>query len=226
MADGAHVLPLATSQDHKRLRGRRSRAQHRRHGRVLACAGGHAGRSRAHHARGHRADHPRAWRPRACRTPGSCTPASWSRPTARPTCWNSTAGSVTRKRSPFSCGCGRTSRSSARRRSTAAWTRSQAAWDPRAALGVVHGGGGVSGGAAHGRGDLRARACREASREDLPCRDAAERRAGGGRAAAGCSAPRAWATTVAAAQRAAYALADAVHWPGAFYRRDIGYRAL
>ena len=32
--------------------------------------------------------------------------------------------------------------------------------------------------------------------------------------------------TVAEAQQAAYALADAVHWPGAIYRRDIGYRAL
>jgi phosphoribosylamine---glycine ligase len=32
--------------------------------------------------------------------------------------------------------------------------------------------------------------------------------------------------TVAEAQRAAYALADAVHWPGALYRRDIGYRAI
>jgi phosphoribosylamine---glycine ligase len=33
-------------------------------------------------------------------------------------------------------------------------------------------------------------------------------------------------TTVAEAQQAAYALAGAVHWPGAQYRRDIGYRAI
>ncbi|MGH8202844.1 MAG: phosphoribosylamine--glycine ligase [Steroidobacteraceae bacterium] len=33
-------------------------------------------------------------------------------------------------------------------------------------------------------------------------------------------------TTAAEAQKAAYALADAVHWPGAIYRRDIGHRAL
>ena len=33
-------------------------------------------------------------------------------------------------------------------------------------------------------------------------------------------------TTVADAQKTAYALADAVHWSGAIYRRDIGYRAL
>jgi phosphoribosylamine---glycine ligase len=31
--------------------------------------------------------------------------------------------------------------------------------------------------------------------------------------------------TVAEAQRTAYALTDAVHWPGAIYRRDIGHRA-
>jgi len=29
-----------------------------------------------------------------------------------------------------------------------------------------------------------------------------------------------------AAQSAAYALADSVHWPGAHYRRDIGHRAV
>ena len=32
--------------------------------------------------------------------------------------------------------------------------------------------------------------------------------------------------TVAEAQRDAYALADAVRWPGAIFRRDIGYRAI
>jgi phosphoribosylamine--glycine ligase len=32
--------------------------------------------------------------------------------------------------------------------------------------------------------------------------------------------------SVAAAQREAYALAGAVHWNGAHYRRDIGYRAI
>ena len=32
--------------------------------------------------------------------------------------------------------------------------------------------------------------------------------------------------TVAEAQKIAYALADAVHWPGAIYRRDIGFRGL
>jgi phosphoribosylamine--glycine ligase len=32
--------------------------------------------------------------------------------------------------------------------------------------------------------------------------------------------------SVAAAQAAAYAMADRIHWPGAFFRRDIGYRAI
>jgi phosphoribosylamine--glycine ligase len=32
--------------------------------------------------------------------------------------------------------------------------------------------------------------------------------------------------TVSAAQRQAYALADTIHWPGVQYRRDIGYRAV
>ena len=31
---------------------------------------------------------------------------------------------------------------------------------------------------------------------------------------------------ITAAQRAAYALADSVHWPGVHYRRDIGHRAV
>ncbi len=33
-------------------------------------------------------------------------------------------------------------------------------------------------------------------------------------------------TGVGAAQRAAYALADSIHWPGMHYRRDIGHRAV
>ena len=47
MVDGTHVLPLATSQDHKRLRRRRPGTQHRRHGRVLARAGRDAAGARA-----------------------------------------------------------------------------------------------------------------------------------------------------------------------------------
>ena len=52
MADGRHVLPLASSQDHKRLRDGDAGPEHRRHGRVFAGAGRHAGDARADHARG------------------------------------------------------------------------------------------------------------------------------------------------------------------------------
>ena len=34
------------------------------------------------------------------------------------------------------------------------------------------------------------------------------------------------AATLAEAHERAYALADAIDWPGGFYRRDIGWRAL
>ena len=44
MVDGTHVLPLATSQDHKRLRDGGRGTQHGRHGRVLTGAGRHARR--------------------------------------------------------------------------------------------------------------------------------------------------------------------------------------
>ena len=53
MCDGKNVLPLATSQDHKRLLRRRHRPQHRRHGRLFAGAGGHAQRACAGDARDH-----------------------------------------------------------------------------------------------------------------------------------------------------------------------------
>ena len=46
MCDGKNVVALASSQDHKRLRRRRHRPQHRRHGRVLARAHRHAQRAR------------------------------------------------------------------------------------------------------------------------------------------------------------------------------------
>ena len=32
--------------------------------------------------------------------------------------------------------------------------------------------------------------------------------------------------TVSAAQQAAYALVSQIHWDGAFYRKDIAYRAI
>ena len=42
MVDGRNVLPLASSQDHKRIFDGDRGPEHRRHGRVLARAGGHA----------------------------------------------------------------------------------------------------------------------------------------------------------------------------------------
>jgi phosphoribosylamine---glycine ligase len=101
----------------------------------------------------------------------------------------------------------------------------EAAWDPRAALGVVMAAAGYPQAPRTGEAiaglELAAR---------LPGKifHAGTRLSGeqvvvsGGRVL--CA--TAMGETVAEAQRAAYALADAVHWPGAFYRRDIGYRAL
>ena len=75
MVDGRHVLPLASSQDHKRLQDGDRGTQHRRHGRVFAGARRHARHARAHHARGdpaHRERHGGRWH---ARTAASSTPA-------------------------------------------------------------------------------------------------------------------------------------------------------
>lgn len=40
MVDGEHVLPMATSQDHKRVGNGRYRPEHGRYGRLLTGAGG------------------------------------------------------------------------------------------------------------------------------------------------------------------------------------------
>ena len=100
-----------------------------------------------------------------------------------------------------------------------------AAWDPRAALGVVMAAAGYPDRVR--RGDAIEGLERAAG---LPGKifHAGTRLEGdrvvtsGGRVlcAVGLGA------SVAAAQREAYALADAVHWPGVQYRRDIGFRAV
>ena len=84
MADGSHVLPLATSQDHKRLHD----------GDRGPNTGGMGAYSPAPvvtpaiHARIMREviepDDPRGWPPRECPTRGSFTPASWSRADGTP----------------------------------------------------------------------------------------------------------------------------------------------
>ena len=101
----------------------------------------------------------------------------------------------------------------------------QAAWDQRAALGVVMAAAGYPD--APRTGDTIT-GLDDAARLPGKVFHAGTRLNGdnvvvsGGRAlcATGMGA------TVAEAQKAAYALADAVHWPGALYRRDIGHRAI
>jgi phosphoribosylamine---glycine ligase len=101
----------------------------------------------------------------------------------------------------------------------------QASWDSRAALGVVM--------AAEGYPDAPRTGDAISGLDDaatLPGKvfHAGTRLSGdrvlvsGGRVLCATS----LGATVAEAQKAAYALADAVHWSGAFYRRDIGYRGL
>lgn len=101
----------------------------------------------------------------------------------------------------------------------------QATWDARAALGVVMAAEGYPD--APRTGDTISGLDRAAA---LPGKifHAGTRLSGndvvvsGGRAL--CA--TAMGVTVAQAQRAAYALVEAVHWPGATYRRDIGHRGL
>jgi phosphoribosylamine--glycine ligase len=101
----------------------------------------------------------------------------------------------------------------------------QTAWDPRPSLGVVLAAGGYPG--SYAKGDVI---------EGLPDQEDADLKVfhagtaehdgqvvtSGGRVL--CA--TALGDSVAAAQAAAYALADRIHWPGAFCRRDIGYRAI
>jgi phosphoribosylamine--glycine ligase len=100
-----------------------------------------------------------------------------------------------------------------------------AAWDPRAALGVVMAAEGYPD--APRLGDTIAGLDRAAK---LPGKvfhagtrlSADQVVVSGGRVLCATG----MGDTVAEAQKAAYALADTVHWPGAIYRRDIGHRAL
>jgi phosphoribosylamine--glycine ligase len=102
----------------------------------------------------------------------------------------------------------------------------QAKWDPRAALGVVLAAGGYPDTVR--KGDV-IEGLDEAA--ELPGKifhagtarnDAGQVVTNGGRVlcAVGLGA------TVREAQRAAYVLTDAIHWPGVQFRRDIGYRAV
>ncbi|GBE10505.1 phosphoribosylamine--glycine ligase [bacterium BMS3Abin12] len=103
--------------------------------------------------------------------------------------------------------------------------RAHAEWDPRTALGVVLAAGGYPG--AYRKGD----AIEGLSQADAP--DTKVFHAGtalrdgrvvtnGGRVLCAC----ALGATVAEAREHAYALAARIHWDGVYYRRDIGHRAL
>jgi phosphoribosylamine--glycine ligase len=75
MCDGA-ARPAARHQPGPQApQGRRRGAQHRRHGRLFAGAGGDASRARPRHARGHHADAQRHGCRTAFPTPASSTPA-------------------------------------------------------------------------------------------------------------------------------------------------------
>jgi len=101
----------------------------------------------------------------------------------------------------------------------------QADWDPRAALGVVLAAGGYPDD--YAKGDVI---------EGLPGQDAPDAkvfhagtvqqdgavRTSGGRVLCVVG----LGDTVAAAQARAYALSDRIHWNGVYSRRDIGYRAV
>lgn len=98
-------------------------------------------------------------------------------------------------------------------------------WDPRAALGVVMAAAGYP--EAPRRGDpiegLAAAAGLPGKIFHAGTRlESGIVRTSGGRVLCAVG----LGSTVAAAQREAYALVDTVHWPGVQFRRDIGYRAV
>jgi phosphoribosylamine--glycine ligase len=100
-------------------------------------------------------------------------------------------------------------------------------WDSQAALGVVMAAAGYPEGARKGdvisgldtAARLRGKVFHAATRRSA---DGATLITDGGRVLCAVG----LGETVSAAQRQAYALADVIHWSGAQYRRDIGYRAV
>ena len=103
--------------------------------------------------------------------------------------------------------------------------REVADWDPRPSVGVVLAAGGYPGD--YGKGDVIQGLADAAARDGKVFHAGTAERDGevvtaGGRVL--CA--TALGETVADAQTAAYRLADAISWPGMFCRRDIGYRAI
>ena len=99
-------------------------------------------------------------------------------------------------------------------------------WDPRAALGVVLAAGGYPD--AYRKGDPITGLDADAGRDDLKIFHAGTRADDGRVLTSGgrvlCAV--ALGDDVAEAQRKAYGLADAIRWDGVYYRRDIGWRAI
>ena len=101
----------------------------------------------------------------------------------------------------------------------------QAEWDPRCALGVVLAAGGYPD--RYVKGEV-IRGLPTQATADAKVFHAGTRRQGddivtnGGRVLCAC----ALGETVAAAQRKAYALARQIHWHNVYYRTDIGHRAI
>ena len=99
-------------------------------------------------------------------------------------------------------------------------------WDPRAALGVVMAAGGYPDSVAHGAVieglDRAAKLPGKVFHAGTALDPAGRVVTSGGRVLCAVG----LGETVSAAQREAYALVDAVHWTGAQYRRDIGFRAI
>ena len=103
--------------------------------------------------------------------------------------------------------------------------QAEARWDPRAALGVVLAAGGYPG--SYHKGDI-IHGLENANDEDTKIFHAGTAKKDGAIVTAGgrvlCAVGL--GETVSAAQAKAYQLAGKISWQGMFYRRDIGYRAV
>jgi len=98
-------------------------------------------------------------------------------------------------------------------------------WDPRSALGVVMAAGGYPGAYRNGRPISGLEAADSDSRKVFHAGTANENGAvvtSGGRVLCVTG----LGDTVAAAARDAYEAVDRIHWDGAYFRRDIGHRAI
>ena len=99
-------------------------------------------------------------------------------------------------------------------------------WDPRASLGVVLAAGGYP--ESYRKGDAISGLDADAGRDDVKIFHAGTRTSDGGVVTNGgrvlCAV--ALGDTVTQAQSKAYELAGSIRWEGAFYRRDIGWRAV